>query len=71
LLAEAGVTSDDGRLRLVAHVLGRDDITSLDQLTANDASQLITRLERLKADGQLGVQAQTEQAPDITEGDKA
>jgi hypothetical protein len=64
LMAEGGVTSDEARLRLVAHVLERGDVKSLDALTANDASQLITRLEKLKADGQLGAPAvQVDQAP--------
>ncbi|MBV9652647.1 MAG: recombinase RecT [Pseudonocardiales bacterium] len=66
LLAEAGVTSDDGRRQLIERVMGREDLR-LDQLTANDASQLITKLDALKAAGRLGPQSDDT----TTEGEQA
>lgn len=60
LLGDAGVKTDEAQLRLVAHVLERDELGSLGDLTASDVSRLITRLEKLKSDGQLGQAAPTE-----------
>lgn len=63
LLGEGGVTSDDARHRLAAHVLERDEVATFTDLTANDVSHLITRLEQLKAQGRLGVQQAEPGAP--------
>lgn len=75
LLAEAGIKDDERRHRLATHVLDRD-VTTFTDLTANDLSTLITRLERLKAEGRLGA-AQASQdtpadqpGPAETEGDQ-
>jgi RecT family len=63
LLGEAGVKTDDARHRLAAHVLERDDVATFKDLTANDVSQLITRLEKLKSEGRLGGQPADPQTP--------
>jgi recombination protein RecT len=51
LLRKRGVEGDEARLRAATHVLDRD-ITSFKELTADDASALINRLEKL--DSELG-----------------
>ena len=60
LLSEAGVKTDDARHRLAAHVLERDDVATFKDLTADDVSALITRLEKLKGEGRLGAQADSQ-----------
>lgn len=51
LLRKRGVDGDDARLRAATHALDRD-ISTFKELTANDASELINRLEKL--DSELG-----------------
>ncbi|MGH3693263.1 MAG: recombinase RecT [Pseudonocardiaceae bacterium] len=66
LLGEGGVTSDEGRHRLASHVLDHD-LTTFKDLSADDVSQLITRLEKLKAEGRLGAQPTDPEQPDQPE----
>jgi phage recombination protein Bet len=51
LLKDRGIENLDKRLAFAAATLERDDLTSFKQLTADDASQLITQLEQLTAEG--------------------
>lgn len=49
LLAAAGVKTIEAQLRAVSHAIERDDLTRLDELSADDVSRAITRLEAIKA----------------------
>ena len=50
LLKDRGIESDEARHRFAAHALERDDLESFKQLSASDASRLITQLEALATD---------------------
>jgi len=54
LLKDRGIESDEARHRFAAHALERDDLESFKQLSASDASRLITQLEALQRNSPAG-----------------
>lgn len=68
LLAGAGVKTTDARLRAVAHILERDELTGLDELSGGDVTRAITRLEAIK--NQPPEQPAEQTPADTTEGEQ-
>ena len=54
LLKDRGIEGDEARHRFAAHALERDDLESFKQLSASDASRLITQLEALQRNSPAG-----------------